>query len=338
MNSAQPGRRSRSNRHRWPKAMPTLWPRRRAGPRGSELPQVRPRCARSSSRCGRQRRRLEQLLVGAAADRWNVDPAKCDTADGFVINGVRTFTFGELAEEAADRTALRKASLRSSTKGRLEGQPLQRLDSAAKIDGSWRFAGDVRLPAMLFASVRMAPPGGRLIDYSNDRIEGIAGIRHVRATDRMIAVVADSWWVGERALKAADPKFSGERTPADMRKLFDDALANVAVRRMVWSRQLRCFGTGIPTAYRDLLCRTFSTPWPRAIDRDGTHCRWLERTLGSKSGAPLRACLWCALSDAVGRTRRTGNRARCCTDRDRTRPAFQSTRASGAVAIGQSEP
>ena len=44
------------------------------------------------------------MLVGAAADRWNVDPANCDTADGFVINGVRTFTFGELAEEAADRT------------------------------------------------------------------------------------------------------------------------------------------------------------------------------------------------------------------------------------------
>src|SRR5205085_3331995 len=39
------------------------------------------------------------MLVGAAADRWNVDPSTCDTADGFVINGVRTVTFGEVAEE-----------------------------------------------------------------------------------------------------------------------------------------------------------------------------------------------------------------------------------------------
>jgi len=34
------------------------------------------------------------MLIGAAADRWNVDPATCDTADGFVISGVRTVTFG----------------------------------------------------------------------------------------------------------------------------------------------------------------------------------------------------------------------------------------------------
>ena len=45
------------------------------------------------------------MLVGAAADRWNIDPSDCDTGDGLVINGGRTFTFGELAEEAADRAA-----------------------------------------------------------------------------------------------------------------------------------------------------------------------------------------------------------------------------------------
>jgi isoquinoline 1-oxidoreductase beta subunit len=168
------------------------------------------------------------MLVGAAADRWNVDPASCDTGDGFVINGVRTFTFGELAEEAADRSPPRSAPLRQSAKGRLMGQPLQRLDATAKADGSWRFAGDVRLPGMLFASVRMAPPGGRLIGYSKGAIGRSPGVRHVSANDQSVAVVADSWWAAERALKAADPKFSGERTPADMRKLFDDELTNLA--------------------------------------------------------------------------------------------------------------
>ena len=165
------------------------------------------------------------MLVGAAADRWNVNTATCETADGFVINGVRTFTFGELAEEAADRSAPRNAPLRQSTRGRLIGQPLQRLDAPAKANGGWRFAGDVRLQGMLFASVRMAPPGGRLIGYS--RTATGPEVRHVVAKDNWIAVVADSWWAAERALKAADPRFSGERTPADMRKLFDDALANV---------------------------------------------------------------------------------------------------------------
>ena len=165
------------------------------------------------------------MLVGAAADRWNVDPAQCDTADGFVINSVRTFTFGELAEEAADRSPPRHGPLRNSTKGRLIGQPLQRLDAPAKADGGWRFAGDVRLPGMLFASVRMAPPGGRLTSFSREAIARQPGVRHLTANDQWVAVVADSWWAAERALKTADPKFSGERTAADLRPLFDQALA-----------------------------------------------------------------------------------------------------------------
>lgn len=165
------------------------------------------------------------VLVGAAADRWNVDPSECDTADGFVINGVRTFTFGELAEEAAARTPPRNPPLRQTAKGRLIGQPLQRLDAPAKADGSWRFAGDVRLPGMLFASVRMAPPGGTLKGFSRDALTGSPGVRHVSANGQWIAVVADTWWAAEQALKSADPKFSGERTAADLRPLFDRALA-----------------------------------------------------------------------------------------------------------------
>src|SRR5205085_3231444 len=141
------------------------------------------------------------MLVGAAADRWNVDPSECETADGFVINGGRTFTFAELAEEAADRTPPRNPPLRQSEKRRLMGQPLQRLDGPAKCEGSWRFAGDVRLPDMLFASVRIASPGGRLRGYSREALANAAGIRHVAARDEWIAVVADNWWQAERALK-----------------------------------------------------------------------------------------------------------------------------------------
>jgi isoquinoline 1-oxidoreductase beta subunit len=166
------------------------------------------------------------MLIGAAADRWQVDPGACDTADGFVINGIRTATFGELAEEAAGRTPPLRAPLRAAGRSHLMGQPLQRLDSPAKADGTWRFAGDVRLPGMLFASARMAPPGGRLRSYSHEAIGSVPGIRHVAAHDGWIAVVADTWWAAERALRAADPVFSGSKTPPDPKGLFEKALAD----------------------------------------------------------------------------------------------------------------
>lgn len=171
------------------------------------------------------------MLVGAASDRWNVNPAECETGDGFVLNRGRTFTFGELAEEAADRTPPAHPPFRQTTEGRLMGQPLARLDGPAKADGSWRFAADVRLPGMLFASVRLAPPGGHLMSFSRDAIESVHGIRHVTARDHWIAIVADTWWAAERGLKAADPKFSGNRTAAEMRPLFEKAMAHGENRR-----------------------------------------------------------------------------------------------------------
>jgi len=165
------------------------------------------------------------MLVGAAADRWTVDPAECQTADGFVLNGGRSFTFGELAEEAADRSPPRNPTLRNDTRGRLIGQPLPRLDGPSKATGKLRFAGDVRLPDMLFASARQAPPGGRLRHYSRDAITTVPGVRHVAARDGWLAVVAETWWAAEQALKAANPLFSGERTATNPRPLFETALA-----------------------------------------------------------------------------------------------------------------
>jgi isoquinoline 1-oxidoreductase beta subunit len=166
------------------------------------------------------------MLIGAAADRWDVDPSGCETADGFVINGVRTFTFGELAEEAASRRPPSRPPLRQTKRARLIGEPLQRLDGLAKSRGSWRFAADVRLPGMLFASVRIAPPGGRLRNFSREAISGVPGVRHIHARDDWIAVTAETWDAAERALRAANPLFSAPRSPRDMRALFEQALSD----------------------------------------------------------------------------------------------------------------
>jgi isoquinoline 1-oxidoreductase beta subunit len=174
---------------------------------------------------------VRTMLVGAAADRWNVGPEECETADGFVLNRGRTFTFGELAEEAADRSPPTHPSFRHSQRGRLIGQSLQRLDGPAKAQGKWRFAGDVRLPGMLFASLRIAPPGGRLTSFAREAIAAAPGVRHVTARDEWIGVVAESWWAAERALKAANPNFAAGRTPADARRLFESALAHGKERR-----------------------------------------------------------------------------------------------------------
>ena len=146
------------------------------------------------------------MLIAAAADRWDVDPAECDTADGFVLYKAQTLTFAELAEDAAGQRPPSHPTRRTSRP--LAGQPLPRLDLPAKSDGSFRFAGDVRLPGMLFAAARLAPPGGRLTGFSRQ-----AGHKFV-VRNQWLAVVADNWWSAEQALQAANPHFSAPQREA----------------------------------------------------------------------------------------------------------------------------
>ena len=149
---------------------------------------------------------------------------ECETADGYVISGARTLSFGELAEEAADRSPPRRPAA-SPVRPLAARRPApRRLDAPAKADGSLRFAGDVRLPGMLFASARLAPPGGRLTDFARGAISKIPGVRHIAARDGWFAVVADNGWAAEQAVKAANPNFIGNRSPAAQRTLFEDAL------------------------------------------------------------------------------------------------------------------
>ncbi|MDQ3075488.1 MAG: molybdopterin-dependent oxidoreductase, partial [Pseudomonadota bacterium] len=99
------------------------------------------------------------MLSAAAAKRWKIDASECQTRDGFVIGGTQRLAFGDLADQAARIGPPPTAMLRD---GALAGRALPRLDLPTKSDGSLRFAGDVRLPGLRFASVRIAPPGGRL--------------------------------------------------------------------------------------------------------------------------------------------------------------------------------
>lgn len=161
------------------------------------------------------------LLVRVAANRWNVDPAVCDSADGFVIHGARRLGFGELAEEAAGLEP-GKPMLRRAGSGRMAGQSLARLDLPAKSDGSMRFAADVRLPEMLFASVRIAPPGGRLRRFSRSAAEKVRLV----VTDGWLAALGETWWAAERALVAANARFIG---PADANSAAVDAALQAAL-------------------------------------------------------------------------------------------------------------
>ena len=165
------------------------------------------------------------MLCAAAAVRWDVSAAECDSDGGFVVHEGKRLGFGEVSAEAAGLPPPETAVLRAPGVGKLIGESLPRLDLGPKSDGSFRFAGDVRLPQMLFASVRLAPPGGKLTGYSRDAAKRQAGLIELVGGDRWIAAVGQSWWAADRALTLAEPIFSGSKQ-AD-RAAFDARLAEL---------------------------------------------------------------------------------------------------------------
>lgn len=164
------------------------------------------------------------LLCKAAARRWDAEWENCETADGFVVMGNRRLRFAELAEAAAAEEAPDDLPLRFGDEGRLTGQSLPRLDVPAKVDGSANFVADVRLPDMVFASVRQGPrPGARLLSCDKPAADRVRGVVAVVETAGWVAAVANNWWAANRALLALAPRF------ADERPLLDDASVDRAL-------------------------------------------------------------------------------------------------------------
>lgn len=157
-----------------------------------------------------------QLLCLAAAKRWDVPFEDCSTDAGFVVAGNRRLPFGALAEDAAKLTPPDELTLRIGDEGRLTGQPLPRLDTPAKVDGSIGYAADVRLPDMLFASIRQGPIGAtRLVSVDKAAGERVRGVISVVENPGWVAVLATTWWAAEQALAAMHPRFETRGAPGD---------------------------------------------------------------------------------------------------------------------------
>jgi isoquinoline 1-oxidoreductase beta subunit len=150
------------------------------------------------------------MLCAAAAARWEVRAAECDTERGFVVHEGKRLGFGEVSAEAAGQKPPEQPQIRAPGAGKLAGEALPRLDLPAKSDGSLRFASDVRLPRMIFASARMAPPGGRLTGFSREAAKRQQGLIDLVVRDRWLAALGHSWWAADHALTRAATRFEGK--------------------------------------------------------------------------------------------------------------------------------
>jgi len=154
-------------------------------------------------------------LLDAAAAQWNVDAKDVRVVAGVVQHASgKQGHYGEFSKGAAGR-APANVVLKERKDWALIGKPTARTDIPAKTNGTAVFGIDVRLPGMLFASVRHCPMlGGTAASLDAKAALALPGVRKVIALDAMggstagYAVVAQSTWHARQALDAVQVKWS----------------------------------------------------------------------------------------------------------------------------------
>lgn len=148
-------------------------------------------------------------LLGAASLRWKLPLAELRVDAGVISHpsGQRAH-YGEFAKAAA---ATPPGEVRTKPRGawKVIGQPVPRIDSAAKCDGSAVFGVDVRLPGLLQAAIRMSPqiggsPGRIDVDAALKRpgVLRVVRLPSYAGSTPGVAVVARTHWQAERGADA----------------------------------------------------------------------------------------------------------------------------------------
>jgi isoquinoline 1-oxidoreductase beta subunit len=145
------------------------------------------------------------MLVQAAAQQWQVDPASCTTANSEVVQKAsgRRLSYGELALAAAGEVPPKEVPLKDPKDFVLIGKPLKRLDTPDKVNGKAVYGIDAMLPNMKFATLKACPVfGGKVAKVDDSAARKIPGVHKIVVLDDMVAVVGDHMWAAKKGLDA----------------------------------------------------------------------------------------------------------------------------------------
>src|SRR3989441_6714870 len=159
-----------------------------------------------------------EMLITAAAQRWNVVRDTCKAQNGGVLHGARKdfLAYGELVEDASKLPIpdFNTVPLKNSDDFAIVGKDTPRLDARAKSSGAAKFGIDSRVPGMLYAVIARCPVfGGKVAKFDATKAKAVPGVREVVQIESVgpgafsaggVAVLADNSWAATRGRAALE--------------------------------------------------------------------------------------------------------------------------------------
>jgi len=170
------------------------------------------------------------VLKELAAEYLMCPLDRLQTKDGVVFDRIlplNRVTYGRLTRgKIIERYLKEIPPLKPSSELSIIGKPFLRRDSYDKVTGKAQYAGDIRLPGMVYAKILRPPAhGAKLLKADTTAAERMHGVQVVRDGD-LIAVLHESPDEAEVALGAVKAQFSQPQTGIDDKNIFEHLLKN----------------------------------------------------------------------------------------------------------------
>lgn len=163
-----------------------------------------------------------QMLIAAAAQKLGVSAGELETASGTVLHKAsgKSVTYGEVAASASAMPPPAEVRLKDKADWKLLGKPQKRVDMLAKVTGAPIFGIDVRLPEMLYGTVKMSPRfWSKPVSADLSKAEKMPGVVKIVPIETSyghgFGVIAENTWAAFRAAEAIEAKWADPEYPLD---------------------------------------------------------------------------------------------------------------------------
>jgi isoquinoline 1-oxidoreductase beta subunit len=184
-----------------------------------------------------------EMLIAAAAKKWEVETDTCKAQNGYVVHGhpERSYKYGELVADAAllPIPNFKEVALKNSRDFTIVGHDTHRVEAALKATGIAKFGIDARPDGLLYAVIARCPVFyGKVASFDAMKAKAVPGVRDVfqievsgrgASSTGGVAVLADNSWAAIEGRKALAVKWDeGAAASESTEELRNQFIANAA--------------------------------------------------------------------------------------------------------------
>lgn len=164
------------------------------------------------------------ILIQLASNHLNIKPDRLEVKNGVVsdkMNSTANVTYAELVKGKRIDHNIPDVPIKQISEHTVSGTATKRTDAIPKVTGEAKFAGDIKLPGMLYARVLRPPShGATLASVDVSKARNVAGTIVIQEDD-LIAVLHENPELAGHALALVSVKWDVPEPKVDNKTIFD---------------------------------------------------------------------------------------------------------------------